>query len=128
MIKKTSMIISIFLCFMSFTVHSSRLNTGPWRFELKTTHGIVPFIINISNIKNRHQELVKEMQSRGMIHKSELKDINVEISKEFMVSKVNVVSNIEDLKSRCINCRQLFEKHQSKCKTTTVFLPFWNIH
>lgn len=33
---------------MSFMAHSQTLNTGPWRFELKATHGTIPFVIKFS--------------------------------------------------------------------------------
>jgi len=68
MIKKTSIIITLFLSFMSFSAHSRRLNTGPWRFELKTTHGIVPFIINISNIKNKYSAILLNGDEKIPLH------------------------------------------------------------
>lgn len=46
MMKKTSQIVSLILFLMSFMAHSQSLNTGPWRFELKTTYADIPFIIN----------------------------------------------------------------------------------
>ncbi len=45
----------IFLLFLSFEAFSGTLNTGPWRFELKTTHAVVPFILEFSKNKNKYE-------------------------------------------------------------------------
>jgi thiol-disulfide isomerase/thioredoxin len=59
MLKKTSMILTIFLLFASFSLHSRSFNPGTWKFELKTTHGTVPFIINISNTKDKFSAVLQ---------------------------------------------------------------------
>lgn len=51
MMKKTSMILSLIVLLASFVAHSQTLNTGPWRFELKTTYGKIPFIIHFKKNK-----------------------------------------------------------------------------
>lgn len=45
----------IFLLFLSFKAFSGTLNTGPWRFELKTTHAVIPFILEFSKNKNKYE-------------------------------------------------------------------------
>lgn len=52
--KKTSIIALLVLFLMSFAAHSEELNAGPWRFELNTTYGKVPFIINIKKVKKHY--------------------------------------------------------------------------
>jgi thiol-disulfide isomerase/thioredoxin len=53
--KKTLSLMMIFLLFLSFEAFSGTLNTGPWRFELKTTHAVVPFILEFSKNKNKYE-------------------------------------------------------------------------
>jgi len=55
MMKKTLSLMMIFLLFLSFEAFSGTLNTGPWRFELKTTHAVVPFILEFSKNKNKYE-------------------------------------------------------------------------
>lgn len=52
MMKKTSLILALTTLFMSFLAHSVTLNSGPWRFELMTTYGRVPFVIDLKQNKN----------------------------------------------------------------------------
>ncbi len=55
MMKKTLRLMMIFLLFLSFKAFSGTLNTGPWRFELKTTHSVIPFILEFSKNKNKYE-------------------------------------------------------------------------
>ena len=53
MMKKTSMILALMLFLASFAAHSETFNAGPWRFELKTTYGVVPFVIHFKKSNNK---------------------------------------------------------------------------
>ncbi|HXH74134.1 MAG TPA: TlpA disulfide reductase family protein, partial [Bacteriovoracaceae bacterium] len=53
MMTKNWMIFQLLLILVSFQANSKALNTGPWRFELKTTNAVVPFIINFKYFKNK---------------------------------------------------------------------------
>ncbi|HXH31089.1 MAG TPA: TlpA disulfide reductase family protein [Bacteriovoracaceae bacterium] len=60
MMKINWMICSLLLFLVCFPAESQTLNTGPWRFEVKTTHALIPFIINL-NYKNN--KLTGELQN-----------------------------------------------------------------
>jgi thiol-disulfide isomerase/thioredoxin len=59
MMKKTSLITLLILILATFSAYSETLNTGPWRFELKTTYGVVPFIIEFKKVKNKYTGILK---------------------------------------------------------------------
>ncbi len=50
---KMSTYFALIFTFLSFNVKSQELNTGPWRFELKTEHATIPFIIELHWNKKR---------------------------------------------------------------------------
>lgn len=56
-------------------------------------------LVEVHNIRKRHDELVIEMKRRGYNHKSDLPEYNNTVS-----GKVNKVFNTQDLKSRCSEC------------------------
>lgn len=58
MMKKTSMIATVIMLFMSLTAHSA-IKTGPWRFELRATYETVPFIINIEKHNGKYSGTLK---------------------------------------------------------------------
>lgn len=62
-------------------------------------------LVEVHNIKKRHDELVKEMKSRGYKHKSPMKDF-----KKHKAGKINVCNNVVVLKKRCKKCRKLLKK------------------
>ena len=55
MMKKTLILMIFFLPFLSLEAFSGTLNTGPWRFELKTTHATIPFILEIKKNKKDYE-------------------------------------------------------------------------
>jgi thiol-disulfide isomerase/thioredoxin len=55
MMKKTLILMIFFLPFLSLEAFSGTLNTGPWRFELKTTHATIPFILDIKKKKTKYE-------------------------------------------------------------------------
>jgi thiol-disulfide isomerase/thioredoxin len=73
MIQKTSLLGALFLFLISFSAYSQGLNPGPWRFELKTQHGTIPFIIDIKKNNDDY---------KGILHNGQeeiaLNDIKVE--------------------------------------------------
>jgi len=56
-------------------------------------------LVEIHNIKNRHDELAEEMKKRNMNHNSPLPAY-----KKRKIGKVNVEKNKLELKKRCKNC------------------------
>lgn len=61
-------------------------------------------------IISRHQELYKEMLSRGYKHSSDLNIINLNyLTPNQLEIKVNSAKSLEDLISRCTDCRELLE-------------------
>jgi thiol-disulfide isomerase/thioredoxin len=58
MLKKTSRILTLFLFFASFGLHSRSFTPGPWKFELKTTYGTVPFIVHFSKTNEKYSALL----------------------------------------------------------------------
>jgi thiol-disulfide isomerase/thioredoxin len=53
MMKKSCSFLIVLLIFFSFSGFSAELNTGPWRFEVKTEFATIPFIINFEK-KGQH--------------------------------------------------------------------------
>ena len=51
--KKTAKIFTCLALCWSTLALSVDLNTGPWRFELRTLHGSIPFIVSIQKNKNK---------------------------------------------------------------------------
>lgn len=58
-------------------------------------------LIEVHNIKQRHDELVAEMLRRNYHHKSPLP-----IFQQWQEGKVDTNKSIEDLKNRCLECRR----------------------
>lgn len=57
-------------------------------------------------IKKRHDELVDEMISRNMKHKSPLPEID--FFKDFKYGEIDIEANIKELISRCPRCKERF--------------------
>jgi len=62
-------------------------------------------LVEVHNIKSRHEELVKEMLSRGMNHQSPLKDFT-----DWNEGKVDRPGNITELIRRCSRCKSRIQK------------------
>jgi hypothetical protein len=58
-------------------------------------------LIEVENIKNRHEELVKEFENRGMKHNSPLQPY-----KSFKAGKINIEENLKTLQNRCTECKR----------------------
>jgi len=56
--------------------------------------------------KKRHDELVDEMISRNMKHKSPLPEID--FFKDFKYGEIDIEANIKELISRCPRCKERF--------------------
>lgn len=64
-------------------------------------------LVEVHNIERRHNDLVNEMEKRGYNHKSKLPKFKV-----FILGKVDIDDNVEELNKRCLECRRLQnEKH-----------------
>lgn len=60
-------------------------------------------LVNIGEIKLRHDKLVKEMKRRGMNHKSDMDKFD----EGEKINTVNIIDNLKELKKRCKECRRL---------------------
>ncbi len=58
-------------------------------------------LVEVHNLYNRHDELVKEMNSRGYKHASPL--LLVELYK---AGNINILNNIKELSRRCNECKR----------------------
>ena len=63
-------------------------------------------LVEVHNIKLRHDELVREMVRRGHQHNSPMED-SILLQK---MGSVDVKRSYEELRSRCTECRRRFEK------------------
>lgn len=62
-------------------------------------------LVEVHNIEKRHKQLVKEMGRRGYNHKSPLPKF-----KTVVLGKVFKQKSLDDLLSRCPECRKRFKK------------------
>jgi hypothetical protein len=63
-------------------------------------------LVNTGLLKNRHEELVKEMIKREMKHNTPLLDFDIKV-----LGYVDSKENEEELLRRCVECRR---KHENK--------------
>ena len=61
-------------------------------------------LVEVHNLKKRHEDLAKEMVRRGMNHKSDLKEF-----KDFNYGVVNIEENKLELIRRCKECKERIE-------------------
>jgi hypothetical protein len=67
--------------------------------------------LELKSIKQRHELLVKEMQRRNYKHKSELDKFDLSYLEEKIINyMVDRRSSLEDLVTRCPNCKKNFIK------------------
>ena len=67
-------------------------------------------LLEVHNLKKRHDELKEEMIKRGMNHKSEFPEF-----KSWIEGFVDSENNINELKKRCEKCKINIEKNQICC-------------
>ena len=81
--------------------------------QYKVSKRINPVVqIELTSYKKRHDDLAKEMLSRGMNHKSpinELPDFSY-LPKPHYNAIVDIKQSIKDLKERCVHCKKLIEE------------------
>jgi hypothetical protein len=65
-------------------------------------------LVEVHNIKKRHDALVEEMGRRGYNHLSPLPEFTCQET-----GYVNVEQNIEELRRRCKECRERITKYDS---------------
>ena len=61
-------------------------------------------LVEVHNLKKRHNQLVEEMIRRGMNHQSPLKEFE-----EFEYGEVDKIENLKELTKRCSRCKELIE-------------------
>jgi len=61
-------------------------------------------LFDMATLKERHETLVKEMESRGMLHMSPLEDITG------LSTPIDTKLSLEDLLERCENCRSRYKE------------------
>ena len=69
---------------------------------LSGTKYIITGLVEVHNIKARHDELVLEMTCRGYNHKSPLPDTEL-----WTEGRVDPVKNLVELRTRCSECAKL---------------------
>jgi len=68
-------------------------------------------LVEIHNLKNRHDILAAEMQRRGFNHRSELPKM-----KKIVAGYVDIVGNEKELQRRCNRCKINFLKNEKQTK------------
>ena len=64
-------------------------------------------LVEVHNIKKRHDELVTEMLKRGFNHYTPIEEFTCQ-----EIGYVNTEQNINELFNRCPNCRERITKHE----------------
>lgn len=77
MMKNISKIVALMVLFLTFQAHSAELSTGPWRFELKTAHAPIPFIIDFKRVKNKYYGTLKNGKESIKLNDIRIKDKRV---------------------------------------------------
>jgi len=62
-------------------------------------------LVEVHNLRKRHDEIAKEMEKRGFNHNSPLPEFEFAIAGE-----VNTRENLIELKKRCKKCRNIQKK------------------
>lgn len=75
---------------------------GSLRLDKRLDGYIRTGLVEVHNIKRRHDELVQEMISRGYCHKSPMEDSPLLATAGFVDRK----RSLEDLQFRCTECRR----------------------
>lgn len=65
-------------------------------------------LLDVKKIKERHDELAEEIKSRGYNHNSDLQEIKIKFSEYQKSYNINVEKSLEDLLSRCSECRDRY--------------------
>lgn len=66
-------------------------------------------LLQVELLKSRHDELVEEMEKRGMVHKSPF-EIDFPLWQE---GSISIENNIQELKRRCQECRKRIESSEA---------------
>lgn len=61
-------------------------------------------LVEVHNIKSRHEELSNEMKTRGYEHNSPLPEFN-----SWIEGNINITTSINELKHRCPECKKRIE-------------------
>lgn len=69
-------------------------------------------LIDPQSIYTRHDQLVLEMQKRGLNHKSPLEKITI---KDPQI-KLDIKNNILDLSTRCLKCAEKINQYEGEIK------------
>jgi len=76
-------------------------------------------LLELHSIFSRHEELVKELERRGMCHKSPLilpEEIVERLSEEYRSHTINRAEALAELIKRCKNCRRNYIKFLNERK------------
>jgi hypothetical protein len=66
--------------------------------------------VEISSLKQRHEDLKAEMLARGFKHDSPLKEFNPDyLSDDILNYKIDKIDNYNNLMNRCVECRKRTE-------------------
>ncbi len=79
MMKKTWRFVGLMVLFASFASQSQTLRPGTWRFELKTTHGAVPFLLVFHKNKSQYTATLKNGPEIIKLSEIRINDKKIEI-------------------------------------------------
>ncbi len=79
MMKKTYLPLFLALLFMSSPGSGASIATGPWRFELRTTYGAIPFVIDIKKSKSGYSGVLRNGQELIQLTDITVKNEEIEI-------------------------------------------------
>jgi len=83
----------------------SHMFLGCIKKEISLKGYIEKGLVEIHNIKKRHDELADEMKRRNYNHKTPMENLDLPI-----IGFVNSEQNISELKKRCSDCRKRIER------------------
>ena len=66
-------------------------------------------LLELHNLKNRHNELVLEFEKRGYCHKSFLNLQGIDLYEK---GYVDIEKNLKELSGRCVECQRRIENDQ----------------
>lgn len=79
MMKKSWSIVVLLGLLMSFIASADTLKPGPWRFELKTAHAVIPFIIELKQNKGGFSGILKNGKESIELNEITVSDKNISI-------------------------------------------------
>ena len=71
-------------------------------------------LVDLRQLRSRHDKIVQEMKRRGMNHNSPLPYYDNFLKLPDNMGGISVLKNVEELRSRCKDCAARIEQHERK--------------